>query len=140
MKSMGGEQQDAGRVDADWAAVREQTLTLFDRGAAQCLWRLSVPDTTPVLDLPASADAPLLEWGGALRWVKAPLADLPALRAVATRAGGSATLFRHPASATERAASVFQPLAEPLARLHQDLLTQFDPHRIFNPGRMYVNA
>ena len=138
MQAMGGEPQHENRVAADWVALREQTLPFFDRGPDQCLWRLSVPDTAPVLDLPAAAEVPLLEWGGALRWVKAPLDAMPALRAVAAQAGGSATLFRHAASLAARAPGVFPPLADPLARIHQELKQQFDPHGIFNPGRMYT--
>jgi glycolate oxidase FAD binding subunit len=45
-------------------------------------------------------------------------------------------LFRHAATAVERAPGVFSPLAEPLARIHHGLKMQFDPHGIFNPGRM----
>ena len=32
---------------------------------------------------------------------------------------------------------IFQPLFEPLAGIHRRLKQQFDPVRIFNPGRMY---
>ena len=140
IKTMGGEPQDERQVASDWVALREQTLPFFDREAGQCLWRLSVPDTAPVLDLPAAAGGVLLEWGGALRWVKAPVDAMAALRAVAARAGGSATLFRHAASAAARAAGVFEPLADPLARIQQALKKQFDPQGIFNPGRMYTTT
>lgn len=136
IKSMGGEPQDEARVAADWVALREQTLPYFDREAGQCLWRLSVPDTAPVLELPQASQGVLLEWGGALRWVKAPVDAMSALRAVTARVGGSATLFRHAATAVERVPGVFSPLAEPLARIHHGLKMQFDPHGIFNPGRM----
>ena len=138
VRVMGGVQEDEARVDADWVAMREQTLPFFAQEGDQCLWRLSVPDTAPVLALPAGAQAELHEWGGALRWVKAPLDAMAALRALATRVGGSATLFRHPSPASPRVAQVFQPLGEPLLRIHRELKQQFDPHGIFNPSRLYT--
>ena len=51
--------------------------------------------------------------------------------------GGSTMLFRHAASAGDERPAVFEPLGEPLARIHRELKKQFDPHGIFNPGRMY---
>ena len=54
------------------------------RSAAQReLWRLSVPQTTPVLDLP---EPPLVEWHGAQRWVRAEPADAARVREAAVRA------------------------------------------------------
>ena len=54
------------------------------------LWRLSVAQTAPVLDLP---EPPLVEWHGGQRWVRAEPGDGAALREAAARAGGHATLF-----------------------------------------------
>jgi len=136
VKTMGGIQEDEGRVASDWVALREQTLPFFARQDDECLWRLSVPDTAPVLPMPPSGAGPLLEWGGALRWVKAPASAMQALRASVAAVGGSTQLFRHAASAGERLPQVFEPLGEPLARIHRELKKQFDPHGIFNPGRM----
>ena len=136
IRSMGGTQEDEDRVDADWVALREQTLPFFALEGAQCLWRLSVPDTTPVLALPAEAQGELLEWGGALRWVKAPRTAMAALRGLASSAGGSATLFRQAGPGVPGAGPVFQPLGEPLLRIHRALKLQFDPHGIFNPSRL----
>ena len=53
--------------------------------ASDCLWRLSVPQTAPVLALPAGVGAPLVEWHGGQRWVQAGPAHAAALR----RDGGS---------------------------------------------------
>jgi glycolate oxidase FAD binding subunit len=97
---------------------------------AAALWRLSLPSTTPALDLP---DPQALEWGGALRWLRsARPAD--ELRALAVRHGGHATLFR----GGDRSAGVFHPLAPPLAAIHRRLKAEFDPSGIFNRGRMYA--
>jgi glycolate oxidase FAD binding subunit len=138
VRSMGGEPQDEGRVDADWVALREQTLPFFALEGAQCLWRLSVPETAPVLALPPEAEGELHEWGGALRWVKAPKSAMAAMRSLAGSVGGSAILFRHAASDAARAEQVFHPLEGPLLRIHRALKQQFDPHGIFNPSRLYT--
>jgi glycolate oxidase FAD binding subunit len=140
VKTMGGTLQEDARVADDWVALREQTLPFFALQGDDCLWRLSVPDSAPALQLPAASGSPLLEWGGALRWVKAPATAMPALRAAAAAVGGSTTLFRQAAPAGERLPQVFEPLGEPLARIHRELKKQFDPHGIFNPGRMYADT
>jgi glycolate oxidase FAD binding subunit len=71
----------------------------------------------------------LTEWGGALRW----LAGAADPRADAARLGGHATLFRGHAGDAE----VFQPLSPSLLALHRRLKLAFDPHGLFNPGRLY---
>jgi glycolate oxidase FAD binding subunit len=118
---------DADAAAAFWTGVREHRQPQLARASA--LWRLSVPSTAPVLALPGE---PLIEWGGALRWyaLEAPAA---VVREVARAVGGSATLFR----GGDRTQGVFQPLAPPLAALHTRLKREFDPNRIFNPGRLY---
>lgn len=137
VRSLGGEREDEAQVASDWVALREQTLPFFTLQDDQCLWRLSLPDTAPVLALAPDAGTPLVEWGGALRWVKAPAAAGAALRASVQAVGGTVALFRHPAGSTERHPAVFHPLAEPLAGIQRALKQQFDPQAIFNPGRMY---
>jgi glycolate oxidase FAD binding subunit len=107
--------------------MREQTDAFFD-GAAP-LWRLSLPSTAPVVEF---AGTQLVEWGGALRWLRSSV-DAADVRAAAARAGGHATLFR----AAEKPAGAFAPLPPLLARLHQGLKRSFDPAGIFNPGRLY---
>jgi FAD/FMN-containing dehydrogenase len=37
----------------------------------------------------------------------------------------------------DRQAEVFSPLPPALEQMHWRLKQAFDPHRIFNPGRMY---
>jgi glycolate oxidase FAD binding subunit len=135
-KVMGGERQDGARVAQDWALCGDHRLPWFDERGERDLWRLSVPQTAPVLDLP---EAPLIEWHGGLRWVHAEAADADRLRQTAARAGGHATLFR-PARRRDAAAfkgTRFAPLPPPLHRIHRELKREFDPARIFNPGRLY---
>ena len=110
-----------------WHALREQQDGFFSGEAA--LWRLSLPSKAAPLNLPGS---PLIEWGGAQRWLKS---DAPAttLREAAARAGGHATLFR----GGDKSIGVLQPLPEPLMQIHRNLKRAFDPQGLFNPGRLY---
>ena len=119
---------------AFWSSVREQTHPHFAaaREAGASLWRLSVRSTAPYADLGGEQ---LIEWGGALRWLAAgPRADASKLRAWARDHGGHATLF----GGTDRTAGAFHPLPEPVLALHRRLKAGFDPHGIFNPGRLYA--
>ena len=54
----------------------------------------------------------------------------------AQQVGGHATLFRAD-HALKKSAGVFTPLDPALATIHQNLKRTFDPHGIFNRGRMY---
>lgn len=112
-----------------WDDLRDQKLPFF---ATEALWRLSVPSVAPALDLPGEQ---LIEWGGALRWLKSE-ASAEAIRAATAKIGGSATLYRAPADLKQRVGA-FAPLSAPLLKLHQNLKAAFDPHGLFNPGRMY---
>jgi glycolate oxidase FAD binding subunit len=113
-----------------WAGVREQQHAFF--AGATPLWRLSVPSTTSALILPGTQ---LIEWGGALRWLKSDV-DAATIRRTVAASGGHATLFR----GGDKGAGVFQPLAPAIARIHQRLKASFDPSHIFNPGRDYDHA
>ena len=123
--AIGGEALD----DADnfWLEVREQRRPFF--GGDAPLWRISVPPAAP-LDLPGEQ---LIEWGGALHWLKS---DAPAatIRAVAAEHGGHAMLFR----SRVRSPEPYHPLSEPLMQLHKRLKAAMDPHGIFNRGRIYA--
>jgi glycolate oxidase FAD binding subunit len=126
-QKLGGEAVAAADAARFWSDVREQTDPWFAGEAP--LWRLSLPSAVPPLEL---AGAPLIEWGGALRWLRSG-ADAAAVREAAARVGGHATQFR----GGDKAAGVFAPLAPALARLHRELKTAFDPAGVFNPGRLY---
>ena len=130
----GAELADAA---AHWRGIRDHTHAFFDAAAGAPLWRLSVKSTAPFTDL---AGEQLIEWGGALRWLRPPAgatADPARLRAFATMHGGHATLFR--GAGAERGDGVFQPLPPVIHGLHQRLKATFDPKRIFNRGRMYAD-
>jgi glycolate oxidase FAD binding subunit len=128
VRTLGGDAVDAAEATAFWRGIREQTDAFFAQGTTP-LWRLSLPSTTPPLALPGEQ---LIEWGGAVRWVKGD-APAEAIRAAATAAGGHATLFR----AQDKSAGAFQPLAPGLLAIHRKLKHTFDPAGIFNRGRLY---
>jgi glycolate oxidase FAD binding subunit len=135
-KTLGGERQDNAQVAGDWLACRDQRLPWFDERGNRDLWRLSVAQTAPVLDLP---ELPLVEWHGAQRWVRAEPGDAGRLREVALRAGGHATLFAPAGDRSSPATSRFTPLTAPLHRIHRELKRQFDPAGVFNRGRLYAD-
>ena len=120
---IGGEAVDGGF----WTGIREQSHAFFD--GPQPLWRLAVSSTSPPVELPGPQ---LIEWGGALRWLKAG-GDASKVRDAARRARGHATLFR----AADKAPGCFAPLEPVLERVHRQLKAVFDPAGILNPGRMY---
>jgi glycolate oxidase FAD binding subunit len=112
---------------APWTGIREHRHPFF--GGDEPLWRLALPSSAPPLGLPGRQ---LIEWGGALRWLKSGAAPHE-LRAAAQAAGGHATLFR----GADKACGAFTPLDPVLARLHRELKQAFDPAGVLNPGRMY---
>ncbi len=127
VQSYGAAEIEPEAADAYWAGIREQTDDFF--AGDEPLWRLSLPGVAPALMVPGRQ---LVEWGGALRWLKTD-ASATEVRAAARGVGGNATLFR----GGDKSAGVFEPLAAPVAALHRRLKQEFDPGGVFNPGRMY---
>ena len=129
-----GQRMDTAQSAADWALCRDLQLPFFTQPPTPdaCLWRISVPQTAPVLDVP---DAQLIDWHGAQRWLWAPASEGAHLRAVAQAAGGYATLFVAGQAESTWVGSRFTALKAPLERIHRQLKAEFDPAGIFNPGR-----
>ena len=120
----------------DWRASGEQTLQFFEPPRGElCLWRLSVPQTAPAVDLPY---AQYIEWQGAQRWLWAPAAAAAELREAAQRVGGHAALFRASllGGSTDKAVGVMAPLDAVQQRIQRELQKQFDPQGVFATGRM----
>ena len=134
--------QSAESAAQDWALCRDQALPFFTQHRNTqdlALWRLSVPQTAPVLNLPNSASEAFIEWHGAQRWVWAPLSEAQQLRQAAASVGGQATLFRRPQLATAAVnvgTPVFAPLDTVQQRIQQALKNEFDPAGIFSPNRL----
>jgi glycolate oxidase FAD binding subunit len=133
LREVDGRRMDNAQAGPDWTACRDQTLPFFAAPSPDlCLWRLSLPQTAPVLDLPY---AQFIEWQGAQRWLWAPASAATELRAAAAAAKGHATLFR---ASADGAPGVhrFDRQSAALATIAQRLRAAFDPAGIFNPGRM----
>jgi glycolate oxidase FAD binding subunit len=107
-----------------WNALRHYSHPLFSDST---VWRVSVPPTAPPLSAPV---APLIDWGGALRWYSGELQTVD-VRALATAVGGTALRWRG-----EGPGSRFHPLSPAIAELHRRLKRSFDPDGLFNPGRL----
>jgi len=144
-KRLGGQRLEDDAAQILWRSLREHTHAFF--GGARPLWRLSLPPAAA--GLPLDGDQ-LIEWSGAQRWLRtaAPAADV---RACARQLGGHATLFRAGGigavvdrgsvdSARESSAprsGVFTPLSPALLELQRRVRAQFDPHGVFDAGRLY---
>ena len=128
-QKLGGERIQPAQAAGFWAGIREQTDPFFT--GDEPLWRLSVPSVTPQLSLEGRS---LVEWGGSLRWLKSH-APAHAIRDLASRVGGHATLFR----GGDKGAGVFHPLPPTSARIHARLKAEFDPHGVFNRERIYAD-
>lgn len=121
-----------------WRVIRD--VCVLDADPAAEIWRIGVAPGNAVelcqfLD-GNSAVRYCLDWAGGQIWVAAPAGLETSLRPLVGQMAGHATLVR--ASDERRlAVPVFQPLAEPLMALSRGLKSSFDPHGIFNPGRMY---
>lgn len=111
-----------------WLQLREQRTAFFNGN--DDIWRLSLaPDTR--LDLPGET---LVEWHGALRWLKTDVQAETIFDSLG-KANGSAALFR--STGPDRPDSIFQPLSPALLNWHRQLKDTFDPLHVFNRGRMY---
>jgi len=119
---LGGELANSGY----WRDLNAHRLPFFADSLP--LWRLSLPHHTPLFELPGRQ---LIDWGGAQRWLKSD-APADAIRAIVRAYGGSVTCYTHGITDTP-----FEPLPALLLRYHRQLKSKLDPHRIFNPGRMY---
>ncbi len=133
-QQLAGERLEPALAQSLWQSVREQTADFFACSDDQCLWRLSVPDTAG--ELPVNGLDTVLEWGGALRWVKAPAAHAQALRNAAQAVGGQAMLFRRASGAGAPWPAFLHPMAEPLQRIERALRQQFDPSGVFSHTRL----
>jgi glycolate oxidase FAD binding subunit len=138
LQDTSGQRIDNIEAAPAWQACRNQRLPFFTQPLApgMALWRLSVAQTAPALDL---AWPQLVEWHGGLRWCQAPLDAAPELREAARRAGGNATVFIATYAISTRADGIFsfqEPFKTPLDAIHRRLKAEFDPVGIFNRGRL----
>jgi glycolate oxidase FAD binding subunit len=137
VQALGGSatRMDAPQAAQHWRATREQSLPFFaDALADMCLWRLSLSQTAPLLGLPYPA---CVEWHGGLRWLWATASAAAQLRQAAQQAGGHATLFQR-AQTGAPDTKMFSELPVVQQRIQRELQKQFDPHGVFNTGRLGI--
>lgn len=121
-----------------WRDLQDQTHAFFCSASAmnghRSLWRLSLPAVAPAITAEAIAGAQdqLIEWGGAQRWLWSD-ASPESIREAARKLGGHAVLFNN----QHANGDVFDLPAPALMAIHHRLKETFDPHGIFNPGRLY---
>ncbi|MFZ2727257.1 MAG: glycolate oxidase subunit GlcE [Methylococcaceae bacterium] len=123
-KSLGGELLMTEQADYFWTQLREQQHPFFQTDMP--LWRVSLEPATPALD-----ENCFIDWGGALRWLKTERLSDVTLK-ILQQQNAHIDKFR---SST---GSEFQELPPQLMRLHQKIKLAFDPHNIFNYGRLYA--
>ncbi|MGV3725478.1 glycolate oxidase subunit GlcE [Hydrogenophaga sp.] len=132
-REAGGSRMDNAQAGPDWTDCRDQRLPFFQAPSADVgLWRLSVPQTAPVLALPWPQ---LVEWQGAQRWLWAPASAAAEIRAATAAVQGHATLFRAGADGAPGVPRFDRP-STAIDTITQRLRAEFDPAGIFNPGRM----
>ena len=98
------------------------------------MWRVAVPQTAAPLGVKGLGSGTLIEWGGAQRWVvtaEGDTASEQALTKAARAAGGHAQVFRG-----SRSGRTLE-LDPVLLRIHRQLKQAFDPHGLFNRGRLH---
>jgi len=107
-----------------WQDWREQRHAFFagDDAVLRVSSRSVAP---PVSGLDHAAQA--IDWGGAQRWLRAPLSVLAAARDWALAHGGQAALFRGAGVAADR--TVAQAAA--LVAVQQKIKASFDPYQVF---------
>lgn len=110
-----------------WSSLCNQTHEFFSDSTN--LWRCSHLPSSRFYEEDSET---LLEWNGALRWIKTG----NSLHTIAAESGGHAC--RYPVGGSgETHDDLFQPLPAPLLKIHQNLKRAFDPSHILNPGRQY---
>jgi glycolate oxidase FAD binding subunit len=140
----GGVRVDSPQTSTDWSASRDLQLPWFQAGfkRGDDLWRISVPQNTPPLNLGKDFDSGMIDWLGGQRWLFTPASERPQaaqrIRAAVQVAGGHTTLFIASRADSMKAIRRFDAQNEPLKTIHRRLKAEFDPAGIFNPGRLGV--
>ena len=108
-----------------WHQLREQQLLFFS--TSQPIWRFSIKSTVPHFLTEGNW---LIDWAGSQRWLAGDY-SLAELESQASKAGGHVNLYR---GRTEVQPNALDTVSKALMIRLKDA---FDPHRIFNPGRLY---
>lgn len=126
IETLGGEQIE--NQDLFWRSVRNFRHPFF-ANRAQSLYRLSLSPAAPHDEQLGDT---LIDWAGGVRWVYSDQ-SLSTLANLAALQGGHATCYRP----IDRMGECFHKQPAAAQRIHQNLKMAFDPHCLFNSGRMY---
>jgi glycolate oxidase FAD binding subunit len=138
LADLSGQRMDNAVAAPDWEQLRHQSLPFFTRpGADRALWRLSLPQTAPVLELPWPQ---LVEWQGGLRWIWAPVEAGAALQSAARRGGGDASIFVAAHAQPTRATGTLDTENAAALAIARRVKQNFDPQGIFNSQRLYPDC
>lgn len=126
-----------------WRAVRDvMPFAAAGPRGAWPVWRIVCPPAAGgalgQAIVQATGGEAVYDWAGGLIWLAVPPssdAQAATVRSLVGRAGGHASLIRA-SEAVKAAVDVFEPLGEGLAALHERVRASFDPHALFNRGRM----
>ena len=141
---LGGDVREDNSI---WHAVRDHTHPFFYHAYEACkqerkmLWRISVADYAPALDLSGNW---LHEWGGAQRWLLSSMSPDEVFRTVEASNGHAMRYSAAPDPAPGAASdtqdndeAAFQPLSGGMQKLQSRVRDSFDPLRLFNRGRFH---
>jgi glycolate oxidase FAD binding subunit len=119
--------------DNFWMQIKNQAHDFFqstNNQDTEKLWRCS---HQPATEFYGDTDNQLIEWNGALRWIKSDTD----LHEKSAGLGGHAS--RYPLNTKPTEVDIFQPLQAGILKLHRNLKQAFDPENILNPGRLYTD-
>ncbi|MEI7531593.1 MAG: glycolate oxidase subunit GlcE [Betaproteobacteria bacterium] len=134
INEFGGQLIDSKEAQIFWQSIKEQTHTFFPKETTEDLWRFSINPISPPFNLQGKF---CMEWLGGQRWYKGEL-TIEQAQALAAKHGGHATLFK---GSKRPHHSVFTSLEQnaltaPLKQVQDRLRLAFDPHHVFQTGRM----
>ncbi len=118
-----------------WKMIRDQTIEFFtnELKSDEIIWRISIPPSIKFNIFEKNTQ--IIEWGGALRWIKSSN-DPNWVRAVVRKVGGHATIYRA-SDDLKLKFGCFMPLTSVVKDLHIRLKKEIDPNHVFNKGRLY---
>jgi len=117
-------------ADRWWDGLRDQRWGWFSESGDT--WRVSCAAAAELAELDGDW---IIDWGGAQRWYRGN-ATPAALTGYAQRIDGSLSCFRSGDSATQVQIAAIPFLSPQLLAIHDQLKHAFDPHRVFDGGRL----
>jgi glycolate oxidase FAD binding subunit len=118
---------------------RRRDLSDLAGGPLACLWRLLLPASHAARVAAAIGGAALYDWGGSRVFVTTNEETVRTqgklLRSMVEQAGGSACLFKAPAS-LRQAFGAFHPRPKAHHDLAERIRARFDPKNVLNPAKL----